>query len=146
MGGSARMEQEQQIFRKKSLDKISSPEQLKDYLHVTNPSVWILLAAVLLLLISLLVWSDFAVIENQAAGTASIDSGVITLHFDEPEQAKNIETGMEITIGGVTAPITYTGTDSGGNAIVGVDAALPNGNYSFLITYDMTKVIKLLFN
>ena len=27
------------VFRKKTLDRISSPEQLTDYLHVTNPGI-----------------------------------------------------------------------------------------------------------
>ena len=30
---------EEQIFRKKSLDRLSSPEQLNDYLHVTSPGM-----------------------------------------------------------------------------------------------------------
>ena len=38
-----------QIFRKESLDQISSPEQLNDYLRVTNPAVWLVLTAVILL-------------------------------------------------------------------------------------------------
>ncbi len=33
---------EDPIFRKKSLDKLSSPEQLNDYIKVTNPGVWII--------------------------------------------------------------------------------------------------------
>ncbi|HAG12584.1 MAG TPA: NHLP bacteriocin system secretion protein, partial [Ruminococcus sp.] len=39
-------EQKAQVFRKKSLDRISSPEQLTDYLRVTNPGIWVVLAAV----------------------------------------------------------------------------------------------------
>ena len=38
------------IFRKKSLDKISSPEQFNQYLCVVNTGVWLVLAAVFLLL------------------------------------------------------------------------------------------------
>ena len=38
------------IFRKKTLDRISSPEQLTDYLRVTNPGIWLVLATVVLLL------------------------------------------------------------------------------------------------
>ena len=34
-----------QIFRKKSLDRISSPEQLNDYIRVANPGIWMILAA-----------------------------------------------------------------------------------------------------
>ena len=31
-----------QIFRKKSLDRISSPEQLNDYIRVANPGIWMI--------------------------------------------------------------------------------------------------------
>ena len=137
---------EQQIFRKKSMDRISSPEQLRDYMHVTNPSVWVVMVAIIVLLVSILIWSAFAVIENQASGTATVQSGVLTLHFDNPDEEKNISSGMDITIGGITVPITYVGSDSGGNLIVGTDSALPDGSYPFVITYEITKVIKLLFN
>ncbi len=34
-----------QIYREKSLNYISSPEQLNDYLKVTKPAVWAILAA-----------------------------------------------------------------------------------------------------
>ena len=38
---------EQPIFREKSLKRITSPEELSDYLRVTSPSVWLVLAAVI---------------------------------------------------------------------------------------------------
>ena len=38
------------VFRKKTLDRISSPEQITDYLRVTNPGIWVVLVAVILLL------------------------------------------------------------------------------------------------
>ena len=47
------------IFRKQSLDRIKSPEQLNDYLHVTSPAIWVVLVAVLLLLGALFAWSAF---------------------------------------------------------------------------------------
>ena len=47
------------IFRQKSIDKVSSPEKLDNYLRVTTPSVWITLAAILVLLIGALVWGIF---------------------------------------------------------------------------------------
>ena len=36
------------VFRKQTLDRISSPEQLTDYLRVTNPGIWVVLAAVII--------------------------------------------------------------------------------------------------
>ena len=38
----------QTVFRKKTLDRIASPEQLTDYLRVTNPGIWVILVAVIL--------------------------------------------------------------------------------------------------
>ena len=40
----------EQIYREKSLERIASPEELNDYLHVTNPAVWLIMAAVIILL------------------------------------------------------------------------------------------------
>ena len=31
---------ENKLFRQKSIDRVSSPEQLQDYMRVTNPGVW----------------------------------------------------------------------------------------------------------
>ncbi len=50
-------EQKPSIFRQRSLERISSPEQLTDYLKVTNIGVWVILAAVIILLAGLFVWS-----------------------------------------------------------------------------------------
>jgi hypothetical protein len=51
-----RVDQRNSIFRKTSLDGISSPERLNDYIRVSNPSVWIVLAAVAVLLAAAAVW------------------------------------------------------------------------------------------
>ena len=44
------------IFRQKSIDKVSSPEKLDDYIRVTTPSVWITLAAIVILLVGTIIW------------------------------------------------------------------------------------------
>ncbi len=44
------------FFRQKSIDKVSSPEKLDDYIRVTTPSVWITLAAIVILLVGTLIW------------------------------------------------------------------------------------------
>lgn len=55
------------IFREKSLQRISSPEALNDYIRVTSPSVWLVLAALIILLAGMLVWSIFGTVEAHAA-------------------------------------------------------------------------------
>ena len=47
---------DQSLFRKKTVDKISSPEQLTEYLKVTSPRMWIILAAVIMVLLAVIVW------------------------------------------------------------------------------------------
>jgi len=56
------------IFRKKSLERISSPESLNDCLHVTSPAVWLILTAVILLLAGMLIWSSVASIDINDMG------------------------------------------------------------------------------
>ena len=41
------------FFRNKSLDRISSPEEIDDCMKVTRPSMWLVLGAILLLLLAL---------------------------------------------------------------------------------------------
>ena len=73
---------EESLFRKDSMDRISSPEQLNDYLHVTNPTVWVVLAAVIILLAGMLVWGFFAQIDSFASGTAKVEGGTIQIIDD----------------------------------------------------------------
>ena len=52
---------ENKLFREKSIKRISSPEQLNDYLHVTNPGIWALLICVIVLLAGIFEGKDVAV-------------------------------------------------------------------------------------
>ena len=72
-------ETENGIFRSKSIEKVTGPESLNDYIRVTTPSVWIVLSALVLLLLGMLAWSIF---------------GRVTVH-DDDGNAKQI------------APISY---------------------------------------
>ena len=71
--------EQQTVYRKKSLERIQSPEQLNDYLRVTNPSVWVILAAVALILAGALIWGSFAYIDSFVTGTAEVKDGVMTV-------------------------------------------------------------------
>lgn len=44
------------LFRKSSLESISSPEQLNDYIKVSHPSIWLVLTALFILLAAVFVW------------------------------------------------------------------------------------------
>ena len=66
------------IFRKKSMDRVSSPEALNDYIRVTTPSVWIVLIALVLLLAGMLIWSIFGTVEVHNADGSTQEIAPIT--------------------------------------------------------------------
>lgn len=136
---------ENRIFRQKSIERISSPEQMEDYLHVTNPSVWALLAAVLLLLAGLIVWSSAASVESFAAGTAYAEDKVLTVVFEDESAARNVEPGMTVTIGNDTGRIASVGRDAEGHIIAVCSTDIPNGQYEARVGYRRTQLISLLF-
>ena len=47
------------IFRQKSIERVTGPESLNDYIRVTTPSVWVVLIALVVLLMGMLAWSVF---------------------------------------------------------------------------------------
>ena len=51
------------IFREKSLERVSSPEKLNDYIKVSNPSIWLVLAAIIILLIGATIYAIFGTVE-----------------------------------------------------------------------------------
>ena len=53
-----------QLFRKKTLDRISHPKQLDDYIKVSNPGVWMILVVAILLVGGFLIWALFGTIED----------------------------------------------------------------------------------
>ena len=134
------------LYRKESMDRIQSPEQLNDYLRITNPSVWVVLGAVIVLLLGLLVWSSFARIDSHADGTAQVESGVMTVWFDDDAQIQNIRSGMTVTVGDTASPITSVGWNADGRLFALADTTLADGVYEARVIYRRTQVLKLLFN
>ena len=137
---------EKSLFRKESVERVSSPEQLSDYLRVTSPTVWVVLAAVILLLASLFVWSGVTAVESYAAGDAEVRGGVLTLTFDDAEKAANVEIGMNVSVGDLVTPVLTLGRDDEGRLLAVANAALPDGSYEARVGYRSTKIIEMLFN
>ena len=137
---------DQQLYRQKSLDRISSPEQLNDYLRVTNPSVWIILAAIILLLAGLLYWSSVTTIESYVTGTAEVKGGVMTIRFDDQQFAKKVEAGMTVSAGDTQTAVTSVGRDGNGLAFATASTSLADGFYPVRVSYKQTQVLRLLFD
>ena len=74
-----------QLFRQKSLDKITSPEQMGDYIRVSNPSVWMILAAIIVLLIGVCVWGVFGRLDTTLPTGGVCKDGQLTLYISEKD-------------------------------------------------------------
>ena len=86
------------LFRKNSMDQVSSPEQLNDYIRVSTPSVWILLCAIVLLLAGVCTWGIFGRMETEIASVTVSENGVVTCYFSENDFSK-VKPGMNVSLG-----------------------------------------------
>lgn len=136
---------EESLFRKNSMDHISSPEQLNDYLHVTTPAVWAVLAAIILLLAGMLVWASIANIDSYAAGTAQVEDGKMLIQFDGEGLSQNVEAGMTATAGETASVISGVGRNEDGSVFAVADTQLADGTYAVRVVFRQTQVIRLLF-
>ena len=134
------------IFRKKSLDTLSSPENLNDYLRVTNPAIWAVLIAVIIFLGGVLIWSSFTSFESYLNGKAFANEGVLSITFDNEEAERIVEPGMVVNAGGTQTEITSVGRGAEGRLIAGAEANIPDGEYEVQVRYKSTRIISLLFN
>ena len=140
------MENSNQVFREKSLNALSSPEELNNYLHVTRPSVWIMLGAAILVMVGLFIWSSFVSLQSKVRGTAKVSDGVVTVTVDDMNTAGSVETGMILQVGKLEVPLTSVGQDERGKTIAGATAELPDGEYPCEIVYKSTQLLQMMFN
>jgi len=134
------------ITQKEKAERISSPEQLNDYLHVTTPAMWAVLIGVVLILVSLFLWSSVTAVESFTAGEGEVRDGVLTIHLDDGEDARQVEVGMDAKVGDLVAPVLSVGSDRDGNLIAVAKMDLPDGRYSASVGYRSTQIIEILFN
>ena len=128
-----------QLFRQKSIERISSPEELHDYMRVTSPRLWMLLGAIVLLLVGFIVYASTATLENVMAIKVEVDNygGVeddgtewewSSVSATLPLSMKDtVSAGMEVRIGGEKGKITLLNQQ-----IATVDSGDEGGNLLFI--------------
>ncbi len=85
------------IFRKESLEKIESPDDLDKCVKVTTPKTWILLAAIVALLIGGCIWGFWGQLNTVVKGACMSESGKQTCMVYESE-AKKLNIGNKVKI------------------------------------------------
>lgn len=76
------------LFREKSIKKISSPEQINDYIKTSNLSIWIIFSAVIILLIGALTWAVFGELEIAVSSVTVCDDGKAYCYISENDIEK----------------------------------------------------------
>lgn len=93
------------LFRKKSMEKMSSPEQLNDYIRVSNPGVWMVLVAVVVLLVGMCVWGIFGRLETTIDIAAVSENGQAICYVTEDKRSEVAE-GMSVRINDTEYPVS----------------------------------------
>lgn len=129
------------LFRKEAMQRITSPDQLNDYLKVTNPATWVILVAILMLMVGILVWSMVGTLETTEKATAIITDNNAEIAVTG---ARIPEAGMPVRIGDEEYTIIRTETDSFGRTIAYADIPLPDGTYESEIVVEQKHAIDFL--
>lgn len=158
-------EKKESIFRKKSLDRISSPEELDNYLSVTGPGVWFPMLAVVALLIGALVWMAFGRLDT-TVNVAVVSANGSAVCLVPGNQLENVLSEGSVQIAGAEYALTDDGravqlvtgdTDvnvrlagnlSDGDTVkpLRVDGDLPEGIFAGVVVVDSINPIKFIIN
>lgn len=142
---------ENQVFRQKSVERIASPEQLQDYMRVTTPGVWMVLAAVILLLAGLILSSALVNVESKITEQAVVAEDGLMLDIALPLSQKSlVAPGMSVRVADREAKIDMVFQAE--NAVE-VIATLPEdgeklapGTYDVEIITETVRPISFLFS
>ena len=137
----------EKLFRKKSLEKIKSPEILDDYIRVSNPGIIILLASVILLLAGAFIWGAFGYLESKIPVNVLVDEGVGTCYIEEAN-VPLVKEGMTVRFDNTEGVIAGIKEEKfwGHYAQVEIDSSVPNGNYDGEIILCRYRPITMVFN
>ncbi|HCJ40816.1 hypothetical protein [uncultured Ruminococcus sp.] len=133
------------IFRQRSLERISSPEQLTDYLKVTNPGIWVLLAAVIVLFAGLFVWSMVGDLETVVDGVAVVHDSTAEIMVTGSVNSK-MSSGMTVRIGEEEYSISTVEEDDHGRSVAYAPVNEADGKYDVRIVTESIHPIKFLFD
>lgn len=129
------------LFRQKSLDRISSPEQLNEYIRVSTPPVWMLLAAIVILLVGVCVWGVFGHMDTTLSVVAVSENGAVTAYIRETDASK-VTADAAVTLDGAQGKVASISAQP-----VPVDAAfteymrhvggIQEGEWVYVMTLDV---------
>lgn len=97
---------EKRLYREKSMDRVSSPEQLDGYIRVVTPGIWLVLGAVLVLLVSVFFWVVTGTVEVTVEVRGYSDGSSVYCYLDEDEISA-VSEGMKAYITNDNGNVTF---------------------------------------
>ena len=134
-------EKGKRVFREKTLERISSPDQLNDYLHVTNPGIWAVLTAVIILLAGVFVWSCTGTLETKSPASMVVKNHVAEIVVKDDSV---LEKGMVIKEDSQEYYIASVTEDEYGRKTGIAEVNLPDGKYDAEVVTETTRPVEFL--
>ena len=91
--------EKREICRKEAVDRVASPEQLNDYIHVTSPAIWMALAGIICILVGFIVWGIFGNVYSTVDGAGIVRNGNLTVYIKTSDR-EAVKAGQDITVNG----------------------------------------------
>ena len=159
------MDDKAKLFREKSFESIESPESLNDYLKVTSPGIWLVLAGIVLFLIGVCIWGifghidstmDTAVISQDGNVDCLVPKEAVSSILENPSvEIDDIDYALkpstlepEIISEDTDIYVILTGNLEVGQVVyrIPVEAILEEGTYSGKVVTEKLTPISLLLN
>ena len=145
-----------QIFRQKNMDQISSTDELHDYLRVTSPKLWMILSVILALIVGFIIFACTVTMENTLDVTVfinhelAVDDDGQTFMIEIPEKySQVVKPDMLVRVADYVGYITTLFIDNELTQCLGVlftDVKLPDGRYDAEIVLEVSSPIRFLLN
>ena len=159
------MEEKQSIFRKQSLDRVSSPEELDQYLMVTGPGIWMTLTAIIVILVGVIFWMIFGRLNTTVNIAVATEDGQTVCYVPAEQAEAVLNSGKikisqtEYTVYDIGSAPTIVSPDIDVNYLLAsglevgmivqplmVDASLPDGYYIGQVVVETINPIKFIIN
>lgn len=135
------------IFREKSLEKVKSPDNLNEYIRVSNPGVWLLLSAIIILLVGFCIWGIFGQLQTVVTADAHCENGSITCFLSDGD-SDLIHPGMAVTVAGQRGTVAEVSVRPGNQSTctVALPEAIEDGIYEAVIQIESLHPVSFLLN
>ena len=135
---------ENKLFRQKTIDKLSTPDELTDYLKVTRPGTWMLLAGIVLLMTGIIIWGFLGHVESWLEVKGKVYDGRMYAAVSE-EESSRVKNGMKAVVQGKEYTIDDAYFLEYGGLVAEFDMDVPNGEYEVKILTESLTPVSFLF-